>query len=112
MSTQEISMGLGFELHLFVSVKKVGKVFVSNCPILDVASQGYTNKEAKDNLVEALQLFIISCLERGVLEKVLLDAGMRPIAVEKHRTTPIPQGCQALSVPIPFELLGTQQHCV
>lgn len=104
-------MGLGFELHLFVTVKKVGKLFISSCPILDVASQGYTSKEAKENLVEALQLFIYSCLERGVMEKVLLAAGMRPVAEGKQQTTSIPKGCQALSVPIPYELLGTQQPC-
>jgi predicted RNase H-like HicB family nuclease len=32
--------------------------YVSLCPELDIASQGSTKKEAKENLVEAIELFL------------------------------------------------------
>ena len=48
---------------------------VASCDTLDVHSQGRSEEEAVHNLREALILFLTSCLERGVLEKVLKDAG-------------------------------------
>ena len=50
--------------------------YVSYCPPLDVFSQGKTKKEAKENLIEAMQLFIESCFERGTLDSVLKDCGL------------------------------------
>jgi predicted RNase H-like HicB family nuclease len=32
--------------------------YVSLCPELDIASQGLTQEEAKENLVEAIELFL------------------------------------------------------
>lgn len=32
-------------------------MYVSLCPELDIASQGYTVEEARDNLKEAIELF-------------------------------------------------------
>ncbi len=38
-------------------IEREGKGFVSLCPELDIASQGNTIEEAKENLQEALELF-------------------------------------------------------
>lgn len=38
-------------------VEREGNGFVSLCPALDIASQGDTIEEAKNNLREALELF-------------------------------------------------------
>jgi len=57
------------------AVVKKGKWFISSCPILDVYSQGRTEKKAKENLVEALSLFFSSCFERNVLDEVLKECG-------------------------------------
>jgi predicted RNase H-like HicB family nuclease len=40
-----------------VIIQAEGTGFVSFCPELDIASQGETIEEARDNLREALQLF-------------------------------------------------------
>ena len=38
-------------------IEREGDGFVSLCPELDIASQGYTIEEAKKNLQEAIELF-------------------------------------------------------
>ncbi len=43
--------------HLNVLIEREGDGFVSLCPELDIASQGDTVEEAKQNLQEALELF-------------------------------------------------------
>ena len=40
-------------------------------------SQGRTEQEALDNLAEAVQLFIESCFERGTLQDVVRDCGLK-----------------------------------
>ena len=44
--------------HLTAIIEREGDGFVALCPELDVASQGGTLTEAKDNLVEAIELFL------------------------------------------------------
>ena len=43
--------------RLTAIVEREGDGYVSLCPELDVASQGNTVAEARDNLIEALTLF-------------------------------------------------------
>jgi predicted ATP-grasp superfamily ATP-dependent carboligase len=52
--------------------------YISSCDLLDVHSQGRSEKEALDNLVEALQLFVETCYEQGTLEQVLKAQGLLP----------------------------------
>jgi predicted RNase H-like HicB family nuclease len=54
-------------------IYKEGDVWVSICPILDVASQGCTKQEAKENLQEAIHLFMETCFEMGTLMQVMQD---------------------------------------
>lgn len=53
--------------------------YVAGCPSLDVFSQGTTEREAVENLNEALHLFVLSCFERGTLLQVLKDCGFEPV---------------------------------
>jgi len=61
-----------------ISVRKEGKWFYSSCEVLDVHSQGKTKKEASNNLIEALQLFLETCYEEGTFEQVLRERGFVP----------------------------------
>jgi len=38
-------------------IEREGDGYVSLCPQLDIASQGYSVEEARNNLIEALELF-------------------------------------------------------
>ena len=62
-----------FSLTVDSEVKKEGGVHVSYCPALDVYSQGESEDEASANLIEALQLFVQSCYERGTLGAVMRE---------------------------------------
>jgi predicted RNase H-like HicB family nuclease len=44
-------------MKLTALIEREGDGYVSFCPQLDVASQGKTIEEARDNLCEALELF-------------------------------------------------------
>ena len=88
------------KIKLPVSTKKKAKGFVSYCPVLDVYSQGSTEKEAKKNIMEALKLFLISCFERGTLDVVLKECGFE--AVRKAMKWPCDHGF--VTVPIPFNV--------
>ena len=66
-----------FEAKLPVVLKEdeqIGQI-IACCPILDVITQGPTKEEAKKNLIEALNLFFISCYEHGTLDEVMKECG-------------------------------------
>ncbi len=91
-----------FNLSVPVKTTKKKKWYLASCPILDVHSQGETEKKAKENLGEALSLFLISCFERGTLDAVLKNCGFKaayppppatkrpPITEKDYINVPIP----------------------
>jgi len=81
--------------------QEVGTV-VALCAPLDVMSQGATRQEAKRHLVEAVQLFVESCFERGTLNRILKKCGGK-IA----REDPSKPHWFVIDVPLP---LVDQQH--
>jgi len=48
------------ERQMTAIIEREGDGYVSLCPELDIASQGTTIEEARDNLREALELFFES----------------------------------------------------
>jgi len=67
-----------FSVQVSIQVKREGMWFIASCPALDLHSQGRSEKEALDNVGEAIQLFVESCYERGTLEQVLKESGFQP----------------------------------
>ncbi len=96
-------MRIVFEVDLPALVKKEGSYYVSICPVLDVCSQGKTKAKARENLIEAVQLFIESCYERGTLDKVLHDCGFKPVAVKSGTAERGPVKHQMIRVPLSFD---------
>ncbi len=80
--------GLDIELKFRLPVKftKKRKWYVASCPVLDVASQGETEKKARDNLVEALTLFLTTCIEIGTLNGVLKQCGFKSGEAKRLKT--------------------------
>jgi len=70
------SLQMSFKLPF--SLSDDDGMVVSHCPILDVHSQGETEDEAVTNLIEAIQIFIESCILHGSIESVLRDCGFEP----------------------------------
>ena len=74
-----------FEANLPVILKEDEQIghIIACCPILDVITQGPTKEEAKKNLIEALNLFFISCYEHGTLDEVMKECGFVALAGRK-----------------------------
>lgn len=49
---------MAVEVPVPVLLTKEGRWFVASCPILDVATQGRTEKEAKENLAELINEYL------------------------------------------------------
>ena len=93
-----------FNAKLPVKITKRKNWYLASCPVLDVHSQGETERKAKKNLAEALTLFFISCFERGTLNKVLKDCGFKPVhtfTVPRKNRKP---SQDYINVPLPFIL--------
>jgi len=69
---------LTINIKVPVDIYKDGRVFLASCARFGVITQGNTFEEAKDNLAEALSLFIETSIEMGTLEQILKESGFRP----------------------------------
>ena len=56
-------------------------MYVALCPELDIASQGYTIEEAKENLKEAVSLFFECASKEEIEERLSEDLYITPIEV-------------------------------
>ena len=105
-------MLINMKIILPVEVKKKGRFHISSCPLLDVYSQGESERKAIENLREALKLFFISCIERKVLGEVLLERGIRPL-IEKPSVEDesLPARFRKIEVPLPFTTNFVPSEC-
>jgi predicted RNase H-like HicB family nuclease len=56
-------------MKLTAIIEREGDGYVSLCPELDIASQGDTVEQARDNLQEALELFFEAALPEEVKQR-------------------------------------------
>lgn len=95
-----------FTMTMPVEFRNEDGLVVAEFPTLGVASQGRTRDEATHNLIEAAQLFIESCFERGRLDEALKELGFAP--GHPHEATPQDH------LQVPVELLarrnGSSSH--
>lgn len=64
------------QIHLKIWTREDDGCVIAWCPTLDVMTQGPNFDTAVANLQEAVNLFVESCQRRGVLDKILEDAGI------------------------------------
>ncbi len=55
--------------QLTAFIEREGDGYVSLCPELDIASQGSTIQEARENLREALELFFENASEKEITQR-------------------------------------------
>jgi predicted RNase H-like HicB family nuclease len=79
--------------------RKNGGWYFAHCPSLDLTTQGRTLAEAKQNLEEASEFFIISCLERGTLDQALKELGFVKVQAQHFR---MPHNGFKMVIPIPM----------
>ncbi|MDQ3141568.1 MAG: type II toxin-antitoxin system HicB family antitoxin [Bacteroidota bacterium] len=58
------------KIELTAVIEKEDNMYISLCPELDIASQGFTPDEAKSNLVEALELFYETASETEISKRL------------------------------------------
>ncbi len=99
-----------FKLSMPYNLTQDGEWWVSECRALNVVSQGHSREEAMKNLSEATSLFLINCFDRGVLDKVLKQAGFRSVGLSAPAILAEPN-TQYMDVQLPLALTGPQQLC-
>ncbi|MDQ1266824.1 MAG: hypothetical protein QG635_1977 [Bacteroidota bacterium] len=62
-------------------IEKEDNMYVSLCPELDIASQGYTVEEAKGNLKEAVELFFEYATENEIIKRLHYEVYISPLEV-------------------------------
>ena len=62
-------------IRLEIATKRDGDQWLAWCRPLDILSQGSSREKAKASLGEAIELWFESCLQRGVLDAALREAG-------------------------------------
>ena len=113
---EEIKMPIRMTLKVPFKVKKDDRWYISSCSMLDIHSQGQTERKAIENLNEALALFLFSCYERGTLVEVLKESGFtlqekatRTQKKTTHTAKKIDRS-RLLDVNIPFKLSPALCH--
>ena len=100
------------KMRVPVKITKRKKWVIASCPILDVHTQGPSEKKAKENLGEALSLFFISCYERGTLDAVLKNCGFRAVQLhEPHPDKTLVDKEDYINIQIPFMVNNTGETC-
>ena len=97
---------INISFQVFVTLRKEMDVFYIGCDALDVHSQGYTEDEAKANIIEAIQLFFESCFDRGVLTEALKELGFERLY--REQVTPAHkelEDSESLMIDVPLHLL-------
>jgi predicted RNase H-like HicB family nuclease len=91
------------KFELFGVLKRKGKWYIAHCPPLDVTTQGRTTSEAKSNLREACEMFLISCFERGTIDQAFRELGFVPTRRAAREYKAKGQIFE-MQIPIPFGL--------
>jgi predicted RNase H-like HicB family nuclease len=60
----------GYRMRLTALIEREGDSYVALCPEVDVASQGNSVEQARDNLLEALELFFECASPEEVKERL------------------------------------------
>lgn len=87
------------QFNLFGTMKREGEWYFAHCPPLDLTTQGRTAVEARRNLLEASELFLISCVERGALDQALRELGFVHVQKSSHR---LPDNAFRMEIPLPL----------
>ncbi len=68
-------------MRLTAIIEREGDGYVSLCPEIDIASQGDTVEQARDNLREALELFLETASPEEVKERLHSEVFVTQIEV-------------------------------
>lgn len=64
------------DIHFTAQILKEGRQYVAHSPELDVSSCGGSERKARQNLLEAVRLFLEEAGKAGTLEQVLEESSV------------------------------------
>jgi predicted RNase H-like HicB family nuclease len=104
------------QFDLFGVIKKQKGWFIAHCPLLDITTQGTTEAEARKNLIEACERFVVSCFERGTFEQALRELGWQVVAgqtvpTRSQKSATPSNGAFRFPVPVPFGFEKATNGC-
>ena len=79
------------KINFTSQIWKEGDMFVSYNPELNVPSCGKTIEEAKENLKEAVELFIEETEKMGTLKEILEEAGFIKKSIDHEKIWKAPE---------------------
>jgi predicted RNase H-like HicB family nuclease len=94
------------QFNFFGTLRRSAGWYVARCESLDITTQGRTAAEARRNLVEASELFLVSCLERGSLDQALRELGFTQVQKTIARR---PENAFPVVIPVPLRFQKTSQ---
>ncbi len=66
-----------YRITLLIQLKRDGRQWIARCPAISVATQSPTKKRVMKAIREAVEGWFEYCIEEGVLEKALEEAGFK-----------------------------------
>lgn len=63
------------QLQMTIEVWQKGDWFIAKCPELDFVAQGRTREEARDNLIEVVEIQFEEMRDLGTLDEYLAECG-------------------------------------
>ena len=99
------------EIKVPVKITEKDNVFVSHCPVLDVASQRNTAQEARENFVEAVTAFLLTCFDMGTLAEVLKSCGSEHVEPSTVSHFPATDDADLIDIPLPFIIDNSSAEC-
>lgn len=93
------------EINFTTQIWKEGKMYVTYCPELDVSTCGRTLKEAKKNILDAVEGFLQEARRMGTLGEILEESGFVKQS-QKKWTAPEWVSLERETALVPFEVVG------
>lgn len=75
---------VGYKVKFGTWFRRREREWVVWCPGIDVMTQARTKKKALESIREAVELWFESCIERGVLDKALNEAGFNKVPANEE----------------------------
>ena len=97
-----IATATEMQLQFTAIIERDGSVFTALCPELDIASQGASIEEARDNLKEALELYFEVATESEARARLRSEVYITKVEVNvgrKYDVAPVDRRRSTLDVP-------------
>jgi predicted RNase H-like HicB family nuclease len=101
------AMQMTINVNIPVITREEDGVVVAECPLLDIVTQGNSVDDAKNNLVEAVGLFLGTCIEMGTFSQVMKECGLVKAPSQEDAN----DNTDHLEVPLPFIAAKEREAC-